>query len=179
MRAVLAGVLLFSLSVAASAQELAPPALADTKMTLPRLQQIISIIDPEARLFGNGAELTLHDIPIIVVADPVADRMRAMVPIRSAEEIAPEELMRLLQANFDSTLDARYAVARGRLWSVFIHPLSPLEPEQFLSGLTQTLNVALTYGSAYSGGAFAFGGGDSTDLYKELLEELLRRDQEL
>lgn len=158
--------------VIANAQE-------DDAMTLPRLLDIIRSVDPEARAFGTGAEFTLQDIPVIVITDPGADRMRAMVPIRSAEDLSGEELLRLMQANFDSALDARYAVAQGRLWGVFIHPLSPLEREQFLSGLIQTINVARTYGSAYSGGAMQFGGGDSADIYRGLLEELLNRGQEL
>ena len=51
-----------------------------------------------------------------MIADPRADRMRAMVPIRSADALEQDELLRLMQANFDSALDARYAVAQGRLW---------------------------------------------------------------
>jgi len=39
-----------------------------------------------------------------------------------------------MQANFDSALDARYAIAKGKLWSAFIHPLSELNEEQFFSG---------------------------------------------
>jgi hypothetical protein len=69
-------------------------------------------------------------------------------------------------------------VAQGRLWGVYIHPLSPLERDQFLSALVQTINVARTYGEAYTGGALTFGGGDSGDIYRELLDEL-RKSQEL
>ena len=124
-------------------------------------------------------EFTLDDVPVIIITDPTADRMRAMVPIRSADGIEPEELMRLMQANFDSALDARYAVAQGRLWGVFIHPLSPLERDQFLSALVQTVTVARTYGGTYASGALTFGGGDSNQIYRELLEELRKRGQEL
>ncbi len=159
--------------------EATPDTAPDTRMTLPRLMQIIQIVDPEARLFGNGAEFTLDGILIVVITDPVADRMRAMVPIRSAAGLSAQELMRLMQANFDTALDARYAVAQGRLWGVYIHPLSPLKREQFLSAIIQTINVARTYGSAYSGGAVTFGGGDSAGIYEELLKELLDKGQEL
>ena len=86
--------------------------------------------------------------------------------------------MRLMQANFDSALDARYAVAQGRLWGVFIHPLSPLERDQFLSGIAQTINLARTYGQTYSGGANVFGGGDLNRIYQDLLDDL-RKGQEL
>ncbi|MEP4196642.1 MAG: hypothetical protein ABJL99_13515 [Aliishimia sp.] len=152
---------------------------AEPRMTLERLTAIVQSIDPEAKVFGNAMEFTLEDIPVIVITDPVADRMRAMVPIRSAEGIEADELMRLMQANFDSALDARYAVAQGRLWGVFIHPLSPLERPQFLSAIIQTVNVARTYGDTYAGGALTFGGGDSNQIYRKLLDELLNKGQEL
>ncbi|MGC3939292.1 hypothetical protein ACOTTU_15920 [Roseobacter sp. EG26] len=147
-------------------------------MTIQRLAEIILNIDEDAQLRGSAIEFTVQDIPVIVVADPRADRMRAMVPIRSAEGLKAEELMRLMQANFDTALDARYAVAQGRLWGVFIHPLSPLGQDQFLSALAQTVNVARTYGQTYSGGAQVFGGGDSNGIFQELLDEL-RKGQAL
>ena len=65
-------------------------------------------------LGGKCFELTIDDVSILVVTDPLADRMRAMVPIRSAVGLEPEDLLRVMQANFDAALDARYAVARGR-----------------------------------------------------------------
>lgn len=152
---------------------------AEPPMTMPRLAEIILAIDPEAQQRGPTLEFTINDIPVILIADPRADRMRAMVPIRSAEGLEIEELTRLMQANFDSALDARYAIAQGRLWGVFIHPLSPLEREQLISGLAQTVNVALSYGQSYSGGASVFGGGDSNGIYQGLLDELNRRGEEL
>ena len=148
-------------------------------MTLARLGEIVLAIDPGAVLRGNTLQLTIDDVPVLVITDTAADRMRAMVPIRAAEGLDPDELMRLMQANFDSALDARYAVARGRLWGVFIHPLSPLQKDQLLSGLAQTVNVAKTYGTLYSGGADVFGGGDSNQLYRDLFEELQRRGEDI
>jgi hypothetical protein len=159
--------------------ETTPGPAAEPPMTLDRLVRIVLAIDPDARLAGTAMELTLEDIPVIIITDPRADRMRAMVPIRSAAGLGPEELMRLMQANFDTALDARYAVAQGRLWGVFIHPLSALERDQFLSALIQTVNVARTYGETYSGGAMTFGGGDSNGIFRDLLEELKKRGQDI
>ncbi|MGZ2256909.1 hypothetical protein [Roseobacter sp. A03A-229] len=160
------------------AQDSETPAPAEPPMTLDRLAEIILVIDEEAQRRGATIQFTVQDIPVMVVADPRADRMRAMVPIRSADSLDAGELMRLMQANFDTALDARYAVAQGRLWGVFIHPLSPLEQDQFLSAIAQTVNVARTYGQTYSGGAQVFGGGDSNEIYQDLLDEL-RKGQAL
>ena len=76
----------------------------------------------------------------------------------------------MMQANFDSALDARYAVAKGVLWSAYLHPLSTLKADDFVSGLAQVVNLAATYGSTYSSGALTFGGGDSSELINKLRE---------
>ncbi|MDA9207384.1 hypothetical protein N9O61_00725 [Octadecabacter sp.] len=151
----------------------------EAPMTVERMAEIIVTIDPEANVTPNGFELTLEDIPVLIVVSPAADRMRALVPIASVEDVTPEEMLRMMQANFDTALDGRYAVAQGRVWGVFIHPLSALEREQFLSGIAQTVNLARTYGSLYTGGANVFGRGDSGEIYRELFEDLIGRGQDI
>jgi hypothetical protein len=174
---VLLSALVLTLGVsAAQAQETSE---AEIPMTFDRLAEIVIEIDPDAKKRGTVIELTLSDVPVMIIADPSADRMRAMVPIRSVDGLDAEELMRLMQANFDTALDARYAVAQGRLWGTFIHPLSPLEKDQFISSLAQTVTVALTYGQTYSSGAITFGGGDSQGIYEDILRDLLKRGEEL
>jgi hypothetical protein len=174
-RTVLLAILLF-LAPMAQAQDVPLP---EADMTPERLAAILRAIDPDMQQSGTVFQFTIEDVPVMVIIDPGADRMRAMVPIRAADRLEATELMRLLQANFDSALDARYAVAQGRLWGVYIHPLTPLRRAQLLSGLAQTVNVALTYGETYSGGAALFGGGDSREIYKDLLERLQKRGEEL
>jgi hypothetical protein len=151
----------------------------DTSITAERLAQIIMDIDPDAAITPSGIELTIEDIPVLVVMAPAADRMRAMVPIASVEDVTPEEMSRMMQANFDTALDARYAVAKDRVLGVFIHPLGALEREQFLSAIAQTVNLARTYGTLYSGGAQVFGRGDSNDIYQGLVDDLLNRGQDI
>lgn len=159
---------------------MAAPVLAqEAAMTPERLVSIIIDVDPDAALTPNGVELTIEDIPVLVVFSPQQDRMRAMVPIASVDDVSANEMNRMMQANFDTALDARYAIAQGRVWGVYIHPLSALEREQFLSGLAQTVNLARTYGTLYSGGAQVFGGGDSNEIYQGLLDDLLNRGQDI
>ncbi|MFA8441407.1 hypothetical protein [Yoonia sp.] len=163
----------FLLPLSAQAQE------AEPHMTLPRMAEIVLALDPDAQISGPGFSLVIDDIPVLIVTDVRANRMRAMVPIRSADTMTPEEMQRVMQANFDSALDARYAVAQGQLWGVYLHPFKELERDQFISGVAQTVNVAKSYGSLYSSGAGQFGGGDSGDLQRELIERLLEQGQEI
>lgn len=152
---------------------------AEPPMTIERMTQIVKALDPGAELGGAGFTLTIDDVPVVIVTDMNANRMRAMVPIRSAEGMTFDEMQRLMQANFDSALDARYAIAQGRLWGVFIHPFAELERDQLISGIAQTVNVAKSYGTLYSSGAGQFGAGDSGRLQRQLIEELLDRGQDI
>lgn len=164
--------------LAASAQTPTDPEI-EGAMTPARLARILTALDPEIEAAPPGYRLTLGDVPVVVITDPVADRMRAMIPIRSADGMTPDEVLRVMQANFDTALDARYAIAQGRLWAVFIHPLAALERDELISGLGQTVNLATTYGTLFTGGAMTFGGGDSVPLQRQLIDELLKKGEEI
>lgn len=144
-------------------------------MTSERLDELIQRIDTDAKAGANGWEFTVDDRQVTVIYDVAADRMRIIIPITRIEVLEDKDLLRLMQANFDSALDARYAVAQDTLWATYIHPLSPLTNEQFLVGLAQTVNIVTTYGTSYNSGLFVFGGGDSQSLQMEKLIERLRQ----
>lgn len=152
---------------------------AEPPMTLERLGEIILSLDEDARPNGNSFQMTIEDVPVLILTDTDADRMRALVPIRSSEEMTSEEVLRVMQANFDTALDARYAIANGKLWGTFIHPLASLEKDEFISGLGQTINIAKTYGTLFSGGSLSFGGGDSVPLQRQLIDKLLKKGEEI
>jgi hypothetical protein len=151
-----------------------PPFAVTDQMTVAQLDLLLRRIDPKLTRQNNSWQLQLRNRPIIVVADPHADRMRMMSPVISADELSEDLLFRLLQANFDSALDARYAVANELLWSVFIHPLSPLNEQQLSSAMFQTFSTAATFGTVFSSGMFIFGGGDSNEELKKLQQEIER-----
>lgn len=148
-------------------------------MTCERLGKIIFARDPDAEPQGPGFTMTISEVPVLVVTVVLTYRKRVMVAISGTSELSAEDLQRMMQASFDSTLDARYAIANGTLWTMFIHPLSRLNKDQLISGLAQTVNIARTYGTLYSGGAAEFGGGDSLDLQRELIDDLLKKGEDI
>ena len=79
----------------------------------------------------------------------------------TTNELTDDEARLLLAANFDRALDARYAVARGYVWSVFIHPLSLLTDAQFIDGVSQVVTLADTYGTSYTSTDLVFQGGQN------------------
>ncbi|MFL0810638.1 MAG: type III secretion system chaperone [Agarilytica sp.] len=139
-----------------------------------KLAEIISQVDNKYSGEMGHWLLTVDDVPLRVVTDEHADRMRIMAPIVKTESLNKDELYRLLQANFDSALDSRYSIAQGVVWATFLHPLSTLDRKDFVTGLAQTVNIVVSYGTTYSSGMFIFQGGDSSDLQKEMYERIER-----
>lgn len=80
----------------------APHALNEHPMTAVRLGELILAVDVEAVLEEPAWIFTLEGLEVIVVFDIDADRMRIIIPIGPATDVPQEELVRLLQANFDS-----------------------------------------------------------------------------
>ena len=145
--------------------------------TLESLFDLVRKVDPEARVSGNVAEFRVEGRQLILVGDEAAGRMRIMTPIVQADALEAAILHRMLQANFDAVLDSRYAIANGLVWSVFIHPLPPMDEAQFANAVGQVYIAADTFGTTYSSGAFVYGDGDSNEMHQRLLEELRKRTE--
>lgn len=137
-----------------------------------RLEKFIRAIDESAEGGDGRWQFTVDGITLQVITDERADRMRIMSPIVKTDQLSKEELVRLMQANFDSALDARYAIANNVVWGAFIHPLSILGDEEFLTAVGQTINIVSTYGTTFSSGLLVFGGGDSAELQKDVIDRL-------
>ncbi len=152
-------------------EEAAAEPSAEAIASLDMIDEALKEIDDTIEREGNSWQFTINETQILVVSDPIAARMRIMVPIIQADSLSPELLARMMQANFDSALDARYAIANGLLWGTYIHPLTNLSKEQFLSGLGQTISIVNTFGTSFSSGTVVFGGGDSQDIIEEQIEE--------
>ncbi len=98
-----------------------------------------------------------EDTPVMVLTDPDHDRMRIMSPVKQmGREPDPAELQRCMEANFASALDGRYALYKGVLWAVFLHPMSEFRGGRFAKVLRQVSNLAASHGHSYSSGELEF-----------------------
>ena len=147
-------------------------------MSNQKLDVLIRRLDEQAQGRPGLWQFSVESRALLVITDEKADRMRIMTPVTESGAVDEKIMMRLLQANFDTALDARYAVAQGKLWSVFIHPLQSLTESAFIEGVGQVVNLANTYGASYSSGLLIFRGGDSEQLRgRELIERLKKQSQ--
>jgi len=128
-------------------------------MTVDRLGSLIRELDASAKREGPTWRLSVDGTAVQVMADADHDRMRILVPVARADEVSQRTLRRCMEANFSTALDARYAVARGVLWSTFLHPPGSLDGPLFRSALGQTVTLARTYGTSFRSGTLELGGG--------------------
>lgn len=96
------------------------------------------------------------DVPIFVFSDDEHDRMRLMAPIGVVEDLDPDLLHVLLQANYDRALDARYAMRNRELWSVVVHPLATLATDDLPSLFEQVVLLVKNTGTTFASTELVF-----------------------
>lgn len=90
---------------------------------------------------------------ILVLLSDDQSWLRVLVPIAPLEE-AKSFLPQLLEANFDETQEARFALHQGVLWGIFQHSTATLAPED-LQGAIARLLVLKSQGLSSSFNKFA------------------------
>lgn len=164
------GILLLN---SAHAEEQKSPPVA--KMDNARIHSLLSKLDKNVEGEKGLWQLKIAEVSITVITDSKSNRMRIISPVAEITGIEPKDLYRMMQANFDSALDARYSIAKNIIWAAYIHPLEELNDQQFLQGVGQVVNLVTSYGSTYSSGLLVFGGGDSGALQRKLIDDLLKK----
>ena len=104
-----------------------------------------------------------EEVQLFVLSDESHDRMRIMAPIGELKDVETKVLQMLLEANYDRALDAKYAMRGKELWSVSVHPLATLAPDDFASFLDQVVRLVKNTGSTYASSDLVFGAGLGDD----------------
>jgi hypothetical protein len=145
----------------------------EVSAVLEQMDEVIKALDAKAERTGNRWQFMLQERVMLVVTDTTAGRMRIITPIALTADMPEGAMERLMQANFDTALDARYAVAQNLVWGAFIHPLDTLTQRDFASGILQTHAIGETFGTTFSSGVISYGGGDSGAIFEDQLKALL------
>ena len=110
----------------------------------------------------NGVwQLKYQESFMMILTDEQYNRMRIITPIIDQTELKTEDMVSILEANYHSALDTKYALSDGILWAVFIHPLQELSEKQFINAISQVYYSAATFGSTYSSTGLSFGGKET------------------
>ncbi len=127
-------------------------------MTQAQLESAIRAMADSAEGGGGVLQFEYDGVILVCVSDIANDRMRIVAPIGDYSGITPQQKDLMLAANFHTALDARYAMSKGVLYAVFIHPLSTLAPVEISSAVRQVATLMQTFGREYSSGELNFPG---------------------
>jgi hypothetical protein len=120
-------------------------------MTLEQINLVLRSRYADLRKNGEARwQVTINGFKLMVAADRESDRVRIMIPVAQVDQPDSAVFRRLLEANFSSALDARYAIHGDILWAVYVAPMAAL-PEHLLdAALNQVLELARTTGTSYT-----------------------------
>ena len=103
-------------------------------------------------------QIVYFGVPVACLTSGEHNRMRILSPITPLSQADPGAAQRMLEANFHTTLDARYGISDGNIYALFLHPLSTLTDRAVQSALLQVVSLVRTFGSDYSSGVLQYGG---------------------
>ena len=126
------------------------------EMTNADLEKIFYVVSDSLRGEKGNWQFMINGRVIACITDEKHNRMRILTPIVEQKELSSEDKSKLLEANFHSALDARYAISEGVVWSIFIHPLQELSKDEVLNAIYQVFSAAETYGDTYSSSSLTF-----------------------
>ncbi|MFO7565903.1 MAG: hypothetical protein R6X02_24890 [Enhygromyxa sp.] len=148
-------------------------------MSVVRLEDLASLLERTVEDFRRSSthwQFAHQDIPMACLVDSNFDRMRFIAPVIEVGELDDATKDAILEANFHTALDARYASSNGLLFAAFIHPLSSLDESLARSALDQVASLVHTFGNEYSSGTLEFAGGRNDEF--DLLDEFEDDDDE-
>jgi hypothetical protein len=117
------------------------------------------------------------EVPVFVFCDDSHDRMRIMAPIGVLEELDPDLMHVLLQANYDRALDARYAMRGNELWALVVHPLATLATDDLPSLFDQVTLLVKNTGSTFASTELVFRTAPGEDIILETEDDDERHDE--
>jgi hypothetical protein len=89
---------------------------------------------------------TYTDVEMARLTSVPHDHMRVVAPIGPEGQRTDQHRKRMLDGNFHSALEVRYATSNGLVYAAYIHPLSPLRCEEVQSALQQVAELVKTFG---------------------------------
>jgi hypothetical protein len=103
--------------------------------------QLNDFFGETAEVLAPGSwQVNTPDYRLLVLLSDDQSWLRMLVPISPAQDAAPF-LEQLLEANFDNTQQARYALQQGVLWAVFQHSCEGLSAADWLAAVQQLLHL--------------------------------------
>lgn len=130
-------------------------------MTQEQLENLIRSACSQVGGDPGALEFEFEEVAMACLSDITFDRMRLIAPIVEVQDLDSEDLLLVLEANFHTALDARYASSEGTLYAAFLHPLGSLAEPDAYSALQQVASLVKSFGTTFSSGHLVFGSSSS------------------
>lgn len=100
-------------------------------------------------LFGSAVQTTApglwqietpNTLRLLVLLSDDESWLRVLIPVAPAQEAQPF-IEQILEANFDSTQESRYALHQGVLWGVFQHNRESLDSADLSMAITRLVSL--------------------------------------
>jgi hypothetical protein len=89
---------------------------------------------------AQSYQVDTPDYRLLIILSAQQSWVRMLVPIAPAAE-AMTFVEEFLSANFDATLETRYAMNQGVLWGVWQHSVAGLTTEDFNTAIDRSINL--------------------------------------
>jgi hypothetical protein len=99
-----------------------------------RFGTTLKIVDPDS------FQVETPEYRLLIIYSAQQSWLRMLVPIAPAAE-AMTFIEEFLSANFDATLETRYAMHQGVLWGVWQHSVAGLTSEDFSSAIDHSIDL--------------------------------------
>jgi Tir chaperone protein (CesT) family len=102
---------------------------------------IAELFGPDVQAIApNSWQIETPNFRLLILLSEDESWLRALIPITTAQEAQPF-LEQLLEANFTTTLETRYALHQNVLWAVFQHNCETLTPEDFSDAVKRLVSL--------------------------------------
>lgn len=156
MRKIIVLIALISGSQFGAANESEPVGTGHAAMTRSVLHTVIARYGTGMKEDRGLVQFIYNDAPLLCICDPEHDRMRLVSPVLELKDVRTGQMAKMMEANFHTALDARYATSNGIVYAVYVHPLSTLTEKMVHSAMAQVSILRNTFGSSYHSGNLAF-----------------------
>ena len=130
--------------------------IAADAMDQATMEKVIKAMAQGSKGENGLVDFQFEQVRMYLISDTTNNRMRIIAPITDSNKLSEEQISAILESNYHQALDARYAVSKGVLFSVYIHPLAELTEAQIKSAVSQVANLALSFGHEYSSGVLSY-----------------------
>ena len=126
-------------------------------MTQSQMESIVKAISTNVEGGEGVMTFTFDKVQMHLISDVTHNRMRIIAAVARYETLTDAHKHAMLVSNFHRSLDVRYAVSDGIVYSAYIHPLKELTEEQIKSAVRQVSSLAASFGQSYTSGELDFG----------------------